>query len=100
MAKTAATRPKQAKNKKHMLVRYGRMNALGLFEHQETRIPKLTSRVVVKTDRGLELGQIVGQLTPYKAGQVRLNTDQIKKYYMIIKKYLNLIQLIYVLLIR
>ncbi len=81
MAKTAATKPKQAKSKKYMLVRYGRMNTLGLFEHNETNIPKLPTRVVIKTDRGLELGSLVGQLSPYKAGQFKLSADQIKKYF-------------------
>ena len=81
MAKTAAAKPKQAKDKKYMLVSYGRMDALGFFEHHETRIPKLPSRVVIKTDRGLELGRLVGQLCPYKAGQFRLNQGQIKKYF-------------------
>jgi len=81
MAKTTVINPKQAKNKKYMLVSYGRMNTLGWFEHHETKIPKKPSRVVVKTDRGLELGHIVGQLCPYKAGQFRLSQDQIKKYF-------------------
>jgi cell fate regulator YaaT (PSP1 superfamily) len=81
MAKTSPIRPKQAKYKKHMLVRYGRMDALGWFEHSETRIPKVPSRVVVKTDRGLELGHIVGQLCPYRAGQFRLNQDEVNKYF-------------------
>jgi cell fate regulator YaaT (PSP1 superfamily) len=81
MAKTAVTKPRQAKSKKYMLVRYGRMNTLGFFEHQETRIPKLPRRVVVKTDRGLELGQLVGQLCPYKAGQFKLSQSNIKKYF-------------------
>jgi len=81
MPKAAATKPKQAKNKKYMLVRYGRMNTLGFFEHHETRIPKVFTRVVVKTDKGLELGHLVGQLTSYKAGQFKLNNDQIKKYF-------------------
>ncbi len=81
MAETAATKPKQAKNKKYMLVSYSRMNTLGWFEHHETQIPKIPSRVVVKTSKGLELGQIVGQLCPYKAGQFRLSQDQIKNYF-------------------
>jgi cell fate regulator YaaT (PSP1 superfamily) len=81
MAKTATSKPKQAKNKKYMLIRYGRMNTLGFFEHHETQIPKLPRRVVVKTDKGLELGHIVGQLCPYKAGQFRLSQNQIKKYF-------------------
>ena len=78
---TAAAKPRQAKHKKYMLVRYGRMNTLGFFEHHETKIPKVFTRVVVKTDKGLELGHLVGQLTAYKAGQFRLNSDQIKKYF-------------------
>ena len=64
-----------------MLVRYGRMNTLGWFEHKESRIPKLAGRVVVKTERGLELGHVIGQLGHYKAGQFRLNQEQIKKYF-------------------
>jgi cell fate regulator YaaT (PSP1 superfamily) len=81
MAETAAIKLRQAKNKKYMLVSYGRMNTLGWFEHHETNIPKMPSRVVVKTSRGLELGHIVGQSCPYKAGQFRLSQDQIKKYF-------------------
>jgi len=81
MAKTSATKPKQAKHKKYILVSYSRMGLLGLFEHNESRIPKLPTRVVVKTDRGLELGHLVGQLTTYRGGQFRLSEDQIKQYF-------------------
>jgi len=81
MEKTSAIKPKQAKHKKFMLVRYGRMNALGFFEHHEIQIPKLPRRVVVKTDKGLELGELVGPLCPYKAGCFKLNQEQIKKYF-------------------
>ena len=64
-----------------MLVRYGRMDMLGWFEHKETQIPKLPQRVVIKTNRGLELGQLVGQLCPYRAGQFKLTQQQVKKYF-------------------
>jgi cell fate regulator YaaT (PSP1 superfamily) len=64
-----------------MLVSYGRMDTLGLFEHHETRIPKVNTRVVVKTDRGLELGYLVGRFNSYKSGQFRLNQEQIKGYF-------------------
>ncbi len=80
MEKITAAKPKQAKNK-YMLVRYGRMDTLGLFEHNETHIPKAPVRVVVKTEKGLELGHLIGQLAPYKGGQFRLNSEQIKKYF-------------------
>ena len=81
MSKAPATKPKQSKYKKYMLVRYSRMNTLGLFEHHETRIPKVDTRVVIKTDKGLELGYLVGQLSSYRAGQLKFDSDQIKKYF-------------------
>ena len=64
-----------------MLVRYGQMDALDFFEHQEAHITRVPVRVVVKTNKGLELGHLVGQLCPYKAGQFKLNSEQIKKYF-------------------
>jgi cell fate regulator YaaT (PSP1 superfamily) len=81
MSKAPVTKPKQAKYKKFMLVRYSRMNTLGLFEHHETRIPKVNTRVVIKTDKGLELGYLVGQLSSYRAGHLKFDSDQIKKYF-------------------
>jgi cell fate regulator YaaT (PSP1 superfamily) len=81
MTEATVIKPKQAKNKKYMLVRYGRMNTLGWFEHHETNIPKVPSRVVVKTGRGLELGYIVGQFCPYRWGQFKFSQEQIKKYF-------------------
>jgi len=81
MPKNSETRVKQAKHKKYILVRYGRMGTLGLFEHHETGILKVHSRVVVKTNRGLELGYLVGRFSSYKAGQFRLNQEQLKEYF-------------------
>src|SRR4030042_1449603 len=81
MAETAAIKPKQAKNKKYILVSFGRMNTLGWFEHHESNIPKRPCRVVVKTERGLELGHIVGQSCPYRAGQFKFSPEQMKKYF-------------------
>ena len=65
-----------------MLVRYGRMNNLGLFEHNEAQVPRTPTRVVVKTEKGLELGHLVGQLSSYKDGRFRLAEDQICCYYV------------------
>jgi cell fate regulator YaaT (PSP1 superfamily) len=81
MSKVAPTKPKQTKYKKYMLVRYSRMNTLGLFEHHETRLPKVDTRVVVKTDKGLELGYLVGRLSSYRGGQFKFDSDEIKKYF-------------------
>ena len=81
MAKTSESRPKQAKGKRRMLVRYGRMSTLGLFEHHEAKIPKVHTRVVVKTNRGLELGFLVGRFSSYKGGQFKLSQEQIEEYF-------------------
>jgi cell fate regulator YaaT (PSP1 superfamily) len=68
--------------KKFVLVRYGRMNNLGLFEHNEAQVPRTPTRVVVKTDKGLELGHLVGQLSSYRDGRFRLGEEQICSYYV------------------
>ena len=81
MSNTSETKPRQSKNKKYMLVRYGRMNALGFFEHSESEIPKVNARVVIKTERGLELGYVIGRLSSYKGGQFKLKPEQIKEYF-------------------
>jgi cell fate regulator YaaT (PSP1 superfamily) len=81
MAEVSTTRPTRAKGKKYMLVRYGRMNTLAFFEHNETHIPKLPARIVVKTEKGLELGSLVGQLASYKDGRLKLTDEQIEQYF-------------------
>jgi cell fate regulator YaaT (PSP1 superfamily) len=81
MSNISETKPRQAKHKKYMLVRYGRMNALAFFEHHEAEIPKVQTRVVIKTERGLELGHIVGHLTSYRGGHFKLRQEQIKEYF-------------------
>ena len=81
MSEVPAAKPRQVRTKKYMLIRYGRMNTVGLFEHNESKIPKLSAGVVVKTERGLELGYIVGPLTFYKGGQIKLTDEQIKSYF-------------------
>jgi cell fate regulator YaaT (PSP1 superfamily) len=81
MTNTVPAKSKPDKSKKYMIVRYGRMASIGLFEHNETNIPRQESRVVVKTDKGLELGAIVGYHCPYRGGQFKFDTDQLKKYF-------------------
>lgn len=81
MTETPGAKPKLVKGRKYLLVRYGRMNNLGLFEHNESQVPKVPSRVVVKTDKGLELGYIVGQPITYKEGRFKLTEEQICGYF-------------------
>jgi cell fate regulator YaaT (PSP1 superfamily) len=81
MEDTSAAKPKLPRTKKFMLVRYGRMRALGLFEHNEAQIPGVPTRVVIKTDKGMELGSIVGSAGAYRAGQLKLAEEQLRKYF-------------------
>ncbi len=81
MSDNIETKQEPLKQNKHMLVRYSRMGTLGWFKHHEAHIPKTPNRVVIKTDRGLELGQLVGQLAPYKGGKFKLPFEQVEKYF-------------------
>ncbi len=82
MTEDTPVKTKPAKSRKFLLIRYGRMNNLGLFEHSETEVPRTPRRVVVKTDKGLELGHLVGQLGYYKDGRFRLSEEQVNSYYV------------------
>lgn len=81
MVNNRENKPKQVKKKKYMLVRYGRMNLLGFFEHHESDISKVSIGVVVKTDKGLELGKLVGALDSYRGGQFKLSENEVKEYF-------------------
>jgi cell fate regulator YaaT (PSP1 superfamily) len=81
MTEPTTAKPKPAKNRKVLLVRYGQMKTLGVFEHEETQIPKVPTRVVVKTEKGLEMGEVVGTLTGYREGRFRFTEEQVCGYY-------------------
>ncbi len=80
MSQPDNAKPKGAKNTKSMLVSYGRLGLMGWFEHNEPTIPKLNSRVIIKTERGLELGRVVG-VHNYRAGQYRNTPEQVESYF-------------------
>ncbi|MHC4123730.1 MAG: PSP1 C-terminal domain-containing protein [Planctomycetota bacterium] len=81
MIKKEAAKPRLPKNKKYMLVRYGKMNNLGLFEHNQSHVRREENRIIVKTNRGLELGCLIGNLVSYKGGQLKFSDKQIKEYF-------------------
>ncbi len=81
MTESTPAKPRLTKSR-FLLVRYGRMRNLGFFEHNESHVPKTPTRVIVKTEKGLELGCLVGQLSTYKDGRFRLTDDQVCSYYL------------------
>ena len=66
--------------KKQMLVRYGRMSLMGWFSHNEAHIPKVPTKVVIKSARGMEIGEIVGAHS-YKGGNFKCSCKEVGEYY-------------------
>jgi len=81
MTQTDTCKCKGSKDKKNMLlVRYGRMGFFGWFTHNGLHVEKTRTRIVIKTKRGLELGDIVGPFC-YKGGHFKNTKQEIEKYY-------------------
>ena len=74
-----AAKPK-GQAKKLLLIRFGKMGTLGWFEHNESQIPLTKTHAIIKTSRGLELGQIVGQGS-YRSGHFRASPEQVADYF-------------------
>ena len=65
---------------KQLLVRYGKMSFLGQFRHNEKEIPSGCSHVVVQTDRGMEIGEIVSTFFHVR-GHCTLSNEKIEGYF-------------------
>jgi cell fate regulator YaaT (PSP1 superfamily) len=71
---------KHSPAEKKMLVRYGRTGLVGWFSHEERTMPKAHSRVMIKTERGLEIGEVVGRFC-YKSGVFKKSEQAVIDYY-------------------
>lgn len=71
---------KHAPGDKHMLVRYGKAALIGWFAHNEKTMPKSQSKVMIKTERGLEIGEVVGRFC-YKSGAFKKSEESVVDYY-------------------
>jgi cell fate regulator YaaT (PSP1 superfamily) len=65
---------------KKMLVRYGKMGSIGWFAHEEKNMPKSATKVMIKTDRGLEIGEVVGRFC-YKSCAFKKTEEAVVDYY-------------------
>ncbi len=65
---------------KKMLVRYGKMGTTGWFAHEEKNMPKASSKVMIKTERGLEIGEVVGRFC-YKSCAFKKTEEAVVEYY-------------------
>ena len=71
---------KPDKYRKHILCRYGKMGNLGYFAHDLDDFPDRASHVIVNTERGLEIAQIVAHDTCHKKGNLTVKESKINQY--------------------
>jgi len=76
----AKQKPKHTPAEKKMLVRYGRTGLVGWFTHDERTMPKAHGRVMIKTERGLEIGEVVGRFC-YRSGVFKKSEQAVVDYY-------------------
>ncbi len=63
-----------------MLVRYGKLGFLSWFSHNELELPQAPRKVIIKTDRGLEMGDMLGTGC-YKHGNYKGRVVNLPAYY-------------------
>jgi len=63
-----------------LLVRYGKMGYLGYFRNAVRNFPEDTTHVVVNTNRGQEIGEIVSPSSCHKHGTCTLPIDKIEDF--------------------
>lgn len=71
---------KHSATSRKMFVRYSKMGFLAWFSHDEKHLPKADTRIIIETERGLEVGYVVGPFC-YKAGQFRKTEEQLTDYF-------------------
>ncbi len=76
----AKQKPRHNPAEKKMLVRYGRTGTVGWFTHNEKTMPKAHGKVMIKTERGLEIGEVVGRFC-YRSGVFKKSEDAVVDYY-------------------
>lgn len=80
MSQNDTTQGKSPKNKNAVLVSYGKIGMLGWFTHSGLEMDQTRTRVIIKTRRGLEMGNIVGPHC-YKGGSFRCSKEKVDEYY-------------------
>ncbi|NIA17317.1 MAG: signal peptidase [Planctomycetes bacterium] len=80
MTEADKSKHKHSSSGRQALVSYSKMGFLGWFSHNEKHLLKAETRIIIETDRGLEMGRIVGPFC-YKAGTFRKDPAQVKDYF-------------------
>jgi len=73
-------KPKEELPRRTLLVRYGKVGLVGQFRHNERSLPSVHTKVVVQTDRGLEMGEIISPAAAHRGCSCILPKEQIDDY--------------------
>ena len=68
------------RRRRTILVRYGKMGFVGQFRHSEREIPAGITHVVTKTERGMEIGEIISPFC-HRRGFCTIPSEKIDNYY-------------------
>jgi len=81
-AAPAGNQPKSSgrRRQRTILIRYGKMGYVGQFRHSEREIPAGITHVVVKTERGMEIGEIISPFF-HRRGYCTIPSEKIESYY-------------------
>ena len=71
---------KPYKTKKTVLVRYGKFDLMGHFSHSEPLIPSIKCKVIVQTNRGLEMGEIISPSAAHNRHTCTISKARIDQY--------------------
>lgn len=74
------SKPSGQRRQRTILIRYGKMGFVGQFRHSEREIPAGITHVVVKTERGMEIGEIISPFC-HRRGFCTIPSEQIDSYY-------------------
>ena len=68
-----------AKPKRSVVARYGHMRSVGQFRYNLDRVPRVGEKVVVRTERGVELGEVLADVCDHTC-HGRLEAEQLKTF--------------------
>ena len=66
--------------RRNVLVRYGKIGLVGQFRHNERELPSIHTHVVVQTERGLEMGEIISPSAAHRGCSCILPKEKIDNY--------------------
>lgn len=71
---------KTHKGKNTVLVRYGKFDLIGHFAHAERSLPSTMCKVIVQTNRGLEMGEIISPAAAHNHRTCTIPQERMDRY--------------------